>query len=458
MDLTKHFQSIAIRFRDEISTKRGSLFHIFRKHKAQGFRRRNDAKSLTTHSIMEAAANPYAKGGQRMGQVVNPYAKSGPPAHKTTMGPQSQRRISQQQRTHRMQANNTGYRKRKKGDQQTLTGEIAFDPIKDCPICKARHIGYAEPHRGHHRLCWNNKRTKGITSATTLASQKESIRLQKHFSEKLKPHEKLMGANNTKAAAEAFFAPKNELVQHATKMSSPPVLPTTLALPKANDFCIQVGAKVKDEQFQMEHKAKGAPLAILALAAHVVEHVVRHNDKQVFDSFFTGCTMTVPPANNMHQYPHYHSIVGQKLLLVDWKRTHGVEIPCTTPTCTGIFKNDRTNFSKNKTLFPVFNIASPPSWAMVMLMVCPCCKRRVYANDSEVLCQLPDYVAASYPVDNKYAMATKSCQVAKNATDVFDHLMTTYGNGDLCSRLLYNAINKSYLERVTSYYSYSREH
>jgi hypothetical protein len=84
---------------------------------------------------MEAAANPYAKGGQRM--VVNPYAKGPPyakngPAPITTMGPQSQRRISQQQRTHRMQANNTGYRKRKKGDQQTLTGEIAFDPVKDC--------------------------------------------------------------------------------------------------------------------------------------------------------------------------------------------------------------------------------------------------------------------------------------------------------------------------------------
>jgi hypothetical protein len=363
---------------------------------------------------MEAAANE----GRPM--VVNSYAKSGLPAHKTTMGPQSQQRLSQQQRTHRMQADNTGYCKRKKGDQQTLTGEIAFDPIKNCPVCKARHIGYAEPHRGHHRLCWNNKRTKGITSATTLASQKESIRLQKHFSEKVKPHEKLSGSNNTKAAAEAFFAPKKVLVVAAqpVKMSSPPVLPTLAVSTKAVDFCIQVGAKVKDEQFQMEHKAKGAPLAMLALAAHVVEHVVHHTDKKGFDSFFTGSTMTVPPAKNMHENPHYHSIVGQKLLLVDWKRTHGVEIPCTTRTCTGVFKNDRKNFSKNKTLFPVFNIAGPPSWAMVMSMVCPCCARKgsmrmtvkCFAN-YQIMSQHPIQSTSSTPSQQRYVMLPRMPQM-----------------------------------------------
>ena len=41
---------------------------------------------------------------------------------------------------------------------------------------------------------------------------------------------------------------------------------------------------------------------------------------------------------------------------------------------------------------------------------------------------------------------------------MFDLLMPTYGNGDLCSRLLYNAMNQSYLERVESYYSYHKEH
>ena len=35
--------------------------------------------------------------------------------------------------------------------------------------------------------------------------------------------------------------------------------------------------------------------------------------------------------------------------------------------------------------------------------------------------------------------------------------MTTYGNGDMCSRLLYRAVNEAYLERVASYYSYHKQ-
>ena len=116
--------------------------------------------------------------------IVNPYAKQRPTVpQNSAMGPQSQRRLSLQERTHSLQRNNTGYsnNKKRKGDQLTLTGEVAFDPIKDCPICKARHIGYSEPHRGHHPLCWNNKRTKGITSLVTLASNKESKQLKALF-------------------------------------------------------------------------------------------------------------------------------------------------------------------------------------------------------------------------------------------------------------------------------------
>jgi len=36
-----------------------------------------------------------------------------------------------------------------------------------------------------------------------------------------------------------------------------------------------------------------------------------------------------------------------------------------------------------------------------------------------------------------------------------DMLMPTYGNGELCSRLLFNAINRAYLRRVSDYYSYT---
>ena len=284
-----------------------------------------------------------------------------------------------------MQGSNVGYKKGKKGDQQTLTGEVAFDPIKDCAICKARHIGYAEPHRGHHKHCWNNKRTRGISSATSLASIQESKRLKAFFEKPPQSHEMYTSANNSKAACEQFFTPRNP----TTKVSTTEVPQATLAEvvssigPTAEELCSAVAERIADTSYQTENQRKEAPLAMLALAGLVVERIVRTNDKEIFEKNFQGLTMTVPPAKNMHNNPHYHSIVGHKLLLVDWKRTHGVEIPC--GECTGTFQNDRTNFSKNKVLFPVFNIDGPPSWAMVMSMVCSCCERRVHANESDVL-------------------------------------------------------------------------
>ena len=56
-------------------------------------------------------------------------------------------------------------------------------------------------------------------------------------------------------------------------------------------------------------------------------------------------------------------------------------------------------------------------------------------------------------MESKYAL-NKNSHIGQSATTVFDLLMPTYGNGDLCSRLLYHAINRSYLQRVEDYYSF----
>ena len=45
--------------------------------------------------------------------------------------------------------------------------------------------------------------------------------------------------------------------------------------------------------------------------------------------------------------------------------------------------------------------------------------------------------------------------MGRSATDLMDLLMPTYGNGNLVNRLLYNAINRAYVERVENYYSTS---
>jgi len=367
------------------------------------------------------------------------------------MGPQSQNRMSLESRTHQIQANS--HKKRKSGQQLTLFGGTAFDPDSDCEVCKGRLAGRTV-HRTHHKLCPNNRRTKGITSEATLQQIKIDESLKKHFNMPLTEAEKGSSWHITKEAGEAFFAVRNPptniaKIVAATKATTTTTKPTFLV----ENFCKEVMCKLNHQPVVDSHANHWAPLAMLAFASVVVEKIIR--DKTLIYEYFKNLAMHVPPTKDMHDNPHYHSIVGQKLLLVDWIKLHGLDIKC--PDCHGAnLVNDRTNFSKNKLLFPIFGIEGPPTWCMVMSMTCPRCKRRHMANDGKILSQIPAHAAVAYPVESKYALA-KNCHISREATQVFDVLMTTYDNGDLCSRLLFNAINRAYLERVTSYYSYGKE-
>ena len=89
-----------------------------------------------------------------------------------------------------------------------------------------------------------------------------------------------------------------------------------------------------------------------------------------------------------------------------------------------------------------------------MSMKCECCNRRFDANSAEVLCTIPQHAALLYPVESKYALRNKACHLERTATEAFESIMLTYGNGDLCSRLIYNAINREYIRGMTSYYSF----
>ena len=130
------------------------------------------------------------------------------------MGPQSQRRISLQDRTHRLAANSN-----RRSGQRTLVGGVAFDPIKDCPICKARHCNLRIPHRGHHKNCWNNPRTGGITSQTSLDTLRIGKAREKFFQQGLKTSEKHDARNNTREASRQFFAARPKATKRTEEMN-----------------------------------------------------------------------------------------------------------------------------------------------------------------------------------------------------------------------------------------------
>jgi len=112
-----------------------------------------EAAQFIMTTTAAAAARPRA---------VNPYAK---PTHNAVvndenMGRQSQQRVSNQHKRKFKLASKAG---RRKGDQLTLDNNVAFDSIKDCKVCKAKHIQgfmptYTIPKRAHHVLCPKNKK------------------------------------------------------------------------------------------------------------------------------------------------------------------------------------------------------------------------------------------------------------------------------------------------------------
>jgi hypothetical protein len=94
----------------------------------------------------------------------------------------------------------------------------------------------------------------------------------------------------------------------------------------------EVVARVNESSFGEAHAGNKAPLAMLAMALVVVERIIRPNRPNKgtqLKEFFTDLTFTVPSApDDILVDPNYHSIVGQKLLLVDWHRMFGLAVPC----------------------------------------------------------------------------------------------------------------------------------
>jgi len=89
-------------------------------------------------------------------KMVNHHAKL---AHNVVkMGGQSQQWIANQhKRKHKLCSNNSN-NKRKKGNQLTLLGGIAFEAKRDCVVCKAQFLrtiieGHRAPNRAHNALC-----------------------------------------------------------------------------------------------------------------------------------------------------------------------------------------------------------------------------------------------------------------------------------------------------------------
>ncbi|KAL7580566.1 hypothetical protein ACA910_003688 [Epithemia clementina (nom. ined.)] len=144
---------------------------------------------------------------------------------------------------------------------------------------------------------------------------------------------------------------------------------------------------------------KTTPLPILAIARHGAQATEMWLPTNTMELVIPVNRISGAPLN-----PHYHSVIGQSLFLVSWQSQFpGLAIPCPNNACDGELKADRTNFSKNKKLFPLFRLTGPPSWCIVVSYKCSTRKLWYNGNDGNVLKYLPDIVQSAYPVELKYA-------------------------------------------------------
>ena len=386
---------------------------------------------------------------------MSPSSSSVDNAAAAVMGQQSQHRVPQAGRSRKLP-----HRKQRKQVQMKISGKgAAFDSAIDCEVCR-RGV-----HRAHHPRCILARKRPGAAAAAANRHQSapetavaEAVRRSVRTSTAI--DYKQFAAHGQKAAP---------MVQTVlTAAESQPQPPRNLA----KELCQVVKSTMMTRNFRKD-ASKSVPLPIHAVVQYIVKTLAPPHESLQGNPFFHGATLTVPPYHGTAPNPHYHSIEGTKILLVDWERlVPGLKVPCPSCGCRAM-KSGRTNYSHNGTAFPIFNLEGPPSWAVVQVYDCLKCGDRVHANEGRLLCILPEHVSSLYPVEPRFASKVvddeeeegaddgkdgearhrSTYHLSKTTTNVFDSLMLSYASGDKCSTMLYSAINQHYVSRVACYYS-----
>jgi hypothetical protein len=232
-----------------------------------------------------------------------------------------------------------------------------------------------------------------------------------------------------------------------------------------------VDSVVMEEKEQTTTKCQGCPKTIITIAKYLRDNCIPPrmptdsneipNTPQAKTAMENYCLLF--PEGNMEYCvpkeskavspsPFYHSIEAHKLLWVQWELNYpGINLCCTAEGCQGSLVHDRTNFSKDGVLFPIYESGQPHIWAVVMSYICNSCNKRVNGNDGELLHKLPPHIRDAYPVHPRYASG--NFHLSKSTSENLEHIIVTYGNGDYFSKSIYQRLYSVYVRYINNYYS-----
>lgn len=380
-----------------------------------------------------------------------------------------------------------------------------FDAKRHCVVCKAMYLGRKKPHRPHHAQCERNTTTKG-KSAETVRVCKEAHANQERNScppassgptqgtTALQKHDAVWGvAKRALQPGHHVAVAKDTTAQldiHCYDKPSPPLpsgqynygyesLGWQLRTELQRRYASLADSSSPDHERYiclLKNKNKTLPVAIALLFDYINEETritPRSRTSKVGDTtkgnvsndysdslkqrhrYFPPnmCTFTIPRDPSPDPFPPYHSIEGQLVFSLDWEiMFRDFTMPkCMETGCSGDLVRERSNFSKNRKLFPVYISGGIPMWGSCMLYKCHRCKTLFSANDGCFLAKLDEDIASSYPVLARYALANYRFHLSVDVTEQLEWAMLTYGGGDSFSRQLHRSQGIRYTEVVKSF-------
>jgi hypothetical protein len=375
--------------------------------------------------------------------------------------------------------------------QQAIDGTVAFDPIEHCIICKvkdlnARGIKTRAPKRSHHKACPKNRKTRG-TSEMTVFVNKEAA---KNLAANQMAIKKSVVAVDRPATYQGFFG------RHTTnrKMNSvpPSIGPSAIASTLCNksiakdssnklanpaslrqelDFRIKKLEKGDDYQWALQHKYPAAIGLMCDYISSLIEHrkptttaaplpatLTAQDAIRKYRQFFSPGSLSFQFQTDVENAPspNYHLLEGETILHVDWKLAFpSIDLLCYNCKHASSEKverhlvHDRTNFSKKKSLFPIWTHSGLPTWCILMNYKCEHCKTCYAANDGRLLSLLPRDVASAYPVLPKYASGY--FHIHQDLSDDLESLMKTYANGKFISTKLHRKMGVVFTRKLETY-------
>ena len=381
--------------------------------------------------------------------------------------------------------------KHKRYTQRTLFDNIAFEPTEHCRLCKAWNkvnLGIIDkeaiPHVGHHSKCPKKKTDKNAQNFEKIMKLNAAWNNTPIVKT---PGSRKEGGDIRTMIGGTPTTPTPTTVTPEATTTLPPIPNATKSTIEEMKETLHLGTMLRnilesemkkyetDATMQKSFKKSNVPLNLFLMFRFLhSETKIRqrtrpleaaddcnkqintcHNiERRIIRETYLPpgeCFFVFPKDLSNEPNPHYHALEGTKIFMLDWMSMYPT-LRFKSPCCQSMWCHGRTNFSHNKTLFPIQEANGVTTFGSVMHYKCDKCNEPFHANDASLLLSLPPHIRQQYPVDIRYA-ANKSFHMSLEAGDEFDAIMATYGNGNFFSRKLYQLAGKRYLRMLESYIS-----